>query len=291
MNIVEVMQRFPDQEACISHLEKVRWGNEPSCPHCESERVVRRADGAGKWRCNECKKSFTVTYGTMFYRSKIELQKWFLVIVMMTHAKKGISSHQLARDLSINQKTVWFMMMRIRSEMANEDDTLLQGIVEADETYIGPKPRGHKNKEKLEVNKRGRGTKKTAIIGAVQRGGRVVAKIATELTSDFLGNFIRDHVNPAETELVTDEFRSYNAIGSEMKKHSVIKHKEAYVEDDIHTNTIEGFWCLLKRARYGTHHHYKTAYLPLYLAEACYKYNNRNQRSIFDVFMKECMAT
>lgn len=289
MNIVEVMQRFPDQEACISHLEKIRWGNKPSCPHCENRRVSRKSE-IGRWRCKDCKASFRVTCNTVFHRTKIELQKWFLVIVLMTNAKKGISSHQLARDLSLNQKTAWSMMMRIRAEMDKGDDTMLQGIVEADETYIGAKPRGHKNKEHWTENKRGRGTKKTAIIGAVQRGGRVVAQIATELTGEYLGNFIRKHVDMAETELMTDEFRSYCPVGREMKKHSVIKHKDAYVEEDIHTNTIEGFWCLLKRARYGTHHHYRAGNTPLYLAEACYKYNHRGSRSIFNTFVGECMA-
>lgn len=292
MNLIAVMQRFPDQASCIAHLEKVRWDGKPSCPHCESESVVRKSEKGvnriGRWRCKECKASFKVTCGTIFHRTKIELQKWFLVIVMMTNAKKGVSSHQLARDLSINQKTAWSMIMRIRAEMAKDDNTLLQGIVEADETYIGAKPRGHKNKE--QYNKRGRGTKKTAIIGAVQRGGKVVAQVASELTGEYIGNFIRKHVDIAETELMTDEFRSYNAIGSEMKQHSVIKHKESYVEEDIHTNTMEGFWTLLKRARYGAHHHYKAGNTPLYLAEACYKYNHRGAKSIFSTFIGNCMA-
>lgn len=288
MNIMEIMQRFPDQEACISHLEQIRWDGQPECPHCHSKYVSRKRTEPGRWRCKDCKASFRVTCGTIFHGTKIELQKWFLVIVMMTNAKKGISSYQLARDLSLNQKTAWSMMMRIRAEMNNDDDIILQGIVEADETYIGSKPRGHKNK--IGWNKRGRGTKKTAIIGAVQRGGKVVAKVATELTGEYLANFIRKHVDTDVTQLVTDEFRSYNYIGEEMKQHSVIKHKDSYVEDDIHTNTIEGFWCLLKRARYGAHHHYKPDNTPLYLAEACYKYNNRSSRSIFDVFVKQCLA-
>ena len=166
---------------------------------------------------------------------------------------------------------------------------LLEGIIEADETYIGGKPRKKNKRSDDEPAKRGRGTQKTAIIGAVQRGGKVVAnKVADQLTGRSILKFIRSFVNLKDSELITDEYRAYNLIGKEMK-HAVINHKEQFADGETHTNTIEGFWSLLKRAWYGSHHHYQTGYIPLYVAEACYKSNYRNVDSIFDKFVNESM--
>lgn len=289
MDLLTVMQRFPDQEACIAHLEKVRWGDSPKCPHCESVDISRKKENGigrvGRWHCSDCGASFRVTCGTVFHRSKVNLQKWFLAISLILNAKKSLSSHQLARDLRLNQKTAWYIMTRIRAEMA-KDNVLIQGIIEADETYIGGKPRKRNKKEDREPSKRGRGTDKDCILGAVERGGKVVAKIATELTGRYILEFIRKHVKMAESELMTDEFKAYQRVGKEMK-HSIIDHQEQFVDGDIHTNTIEGFWSLLKRAWYGQHHHYTTEYTPLYVAEACYKYNYRDANSIFDKFINE----
>lgn len=292
MNLMEVMARFPDQEACISHLENLRWGKNPQCPHCSSFKINRRNETEtgkiGRWGCQECRASFRVLHGTLFHGTKIPLQKWFLAISLMLNAKKSLSSHQLARDLELNQKTAWSMMQKIRGEMATKGSVFLKGIIEADETYIGGKPRKGNKKEDRKPTKRGRGTSKTAILGAVERGGRVIAKVAESLTGRDILKFIRKHVNMASSELMTDEFKSYQRVGQEMKHH-IINHKEQYVDGDVHTNTIEGFWSLLKRAWYGTHHHYSVAYTPLYVAEACYKYNYRNHDNIFDKFIGDVM--
>lgn len=162
-------------------------------------------------------------------------------------------------------------MTRIRSEMAKKGGALLQGIIEADETYIGGKPRKPNKREDFEPSKRGRGTDKDAIIGAVQRGGKVVAQLAPNLTGRTILEFIRSVVNLKDSKLITDEYHAYNAVGKEMK-HAVINHAEQFVGGNTHTNTIEGFWSLLKRDWYGQHHHYQTGYTPLYVAEGCYKY-------------------
>ena len=297
MDILEIMHRFPNQDACIEHLEKIRWGDgKTTCPHCDSTKVGRKNESqdedkvgrTGRWNCYECKASFKVTCGTVFHGTKIPLQKWFLAIALVINAKKSLSSHQLSRDLSLNQKTAWRMETCIRSEMAKKGGALLKGIIEADETYIGGKPRKANKKEDREPAKRGRGTDKTAVLGAVQRGGKVVAEVAKELTGRGIYNFIKKHVNTAESELITDEFQAYLTIGKEMK-HQIINHQEQYAEGEKHTNTIEGFWSLLKRAWYGSHHHYKVAYTPLYVAEACYKYNYRNHDNVFGKFVRESM--
>ena len=294
MNLLEVMKRFPDQEACITHLEKIRWGDDPKCPHCESDHIGRKNESededkvgrTGRWNCFDCQASFKVTCGTIFHGAKIPLQKWFLAISLVLNAKKSLSSYQLARDLDLNQKTAWRMETCIRSEMAKKGGALLQGIIEADETYIGGKPRKANKKEDREPAKRGRGTDKTPILGAVERGGKVVAEVATELTGRAIYDFIKRFVNTKDSELITDEFHAYATIGKEMK-HQIINHQEQYVEGEKHTNTIEGFWSLLKRAWYGSHHHYKVAYTPLYVAEACYKYNYRDHDDVFGKFVRE----
>ena len=291
MNLIDVFERFPDQESCIEHLERVKWQGKPFCPHCGSMNIKRKkGDGigrVGRWNCHDCKASFKVTHGTVFHGTKISLQKWFLAISLILNAKKGISSYQLQRDLDLNQKTAWFILTRIRAEMANKvNSILLQGIIEADETYIGGKPRKPNKREDFEPSKRGRGTDKTPVIGAVARGGEVVAEIAKGLTGRHILEFIRRIVNTKESELMTDEYHAYNVLGSELKHH-VINHQVQFAEGDKHTNTIEGFWSLLKRAWYGSHHHYQTTYTPLYVAERCYLYNNRHRETIFWKFLKE----
>ena len=291
MDLLKVMERFPDQESCIAHLEKVRWGDNPSCPHCGSTFIGKRTETElgriGRWNCHDCTATFKVTCKTVFQGTKVALQKWFMAIALLVNAKKSLSSYQLARDLDLNQKTAWFILTRIRAEMA-KDSVWLQGIIEADETYIGGKPRKANKKEDREPAKRGRGTEKTAIIGAVERGDKVVARMAKELTGRAILCFIRGVVDMKGSELITDEYKAYLTLGKEMQHH-IINHEEQFVDGDIHTNTIEGFWSLLKRAWYGAHHHYWTEYTPLYVAEACYKYNYRNIDGVFDKFVNDSM--
>jgi hypothetical protein len=229
----------------------------------------------------------------VFHGTKIALQKWFLAIILMANAKKSLSSCQLARDLNMNQKSAWYMMQRIRAEMASKNDVLLQGVIEADETYVGGKPRKPNKRDDDDKpenqNPRGRGTAKSAVIGAVERDGNVVAQPQDDLSGKGILDFIMNTITPDYSTLITDEYQAYNATNSFVKR-EVIKHSEQYVDGEIHTNTIEGFWSLLKRAWYGQHHHYRKQFMPLYVAEACYKYNNRKTENIFDKFIRGCFA-
>ena len=290
MDLIQVMEMFPDQEACIAHLERLRWKGSPQCPYCESTDVNRRNENAmgriGRWNCHDCHSTFKVTSGTIFQGTKIALQKWFLAIALMTNAKKSLSSCQLTRDLGMKQKTVWRPMMRIRAEMG-KDNVLLQGIIEADETYISGKRRKDYDKEKGVPRKRGRGTAKDAVIGAVARGGKVVAELVSDMAGETIADFIKRVVNTEDAKLYTDQFKRDNDIGKEME-HETINRSEKWEADGIHTNTMEGFWSFVKRAWYGSHHHYSTGYTPLYLAEACYKDNYRGT-NIFDKFLTETM--
>lgn len=287
MNIIEVFQSFSTQEQAIEHLEKVRWAGEPHCPYCGSLNCGRHASGdraMARWQCRDCSRAFSVTIGTLFHGTHVPLRDWFLVLALMLNAKKSASAYQIARDLGKRRATVWSMMQRIRTAMAAdpEQEKLLYGIVEADETYVGGKPRKGNRRDDDKPGKRGRGTSKVPVIGAVERGGRVVARVANpgDLSQRGIGKFLERYIDRAGTLLITDEYSGYNRV-SETMLHSVITHAEAYAHGEVHTNTIEGFWALVKRAWYGSHHHYSRKYMPLYIAESCFKYNRRGSANAF----------
>lgn len=289
MDILGVLHSFQTQEQAMDYLENVRWKGRPVCPYCQGTAVGRHVSGdrAGqRWQCRTCKRAFSGTVGTIFHGTHIELRKWFLVTALMMNAKKSASACQIARDLGMRRPTVWSMMHRIRVAMASDpaQTALMHGIVEADETYIGGKPRkgGPKGGGPATKPKRGRGTAKVAVIGIAERGGRVVAKVAEagELSAKGLLAFVERFVDPAGSLVMTDEYSGYVGLAAKFQ-HSRVKHAETYAEGIVHTNTIEGFWGLVKRAWYGQHHWYSRKYMPLYIAEACYKYNERRQADCF----------
>lgn len=288
MDLITVFKAFPDQQSCLDRLESIRWPMHVFCPFCGSERTGKKNERRrlGRWNCHECTNSFNVMTKTILQGTHIELQKWFLAIALMSDAKKSLSSYQLGRDLDLNQATAWRMQQRIRSAMTTDEGKLLQGIIEMDETYVGGKPR-YKNSR----NKRGRGASgKTSVVGAVQRGGEVKASVTGDTKGKTLLAFIQEKVEVAKSALVTDEYSGYSRAGKLMT-HVQVDHSAGYVDPldkAIHTNTIEGFWALIKRAWYGTHHHYSRHWMPLFIGEACWKYNHRNIDNSFDVFLHAC---
>lgn len=296
MNLIEIFRRFPDQQACIDHLEAIRFKNGPYCPHCGSVENVKRKhenDRVGRWNCHDCHSSFNVLSGTVLQGTQIPLQKWFLGIALMLNAKKSLSSYQLARDLELNQQAALHMQHRIRAAMASDQSEMLSGIIEADETYVGGKPRKSNKRDDDQEGgntaKRGRGTDKTPIIGAVARDGNVVAQVAEDLTGKGVLDFIKNAVNTDDSVLITDEYKAYHAVRSIMP-HVTINHAREYVDGWKHTNTIEGFWALLKRAWYGSHHQYSLRFTPLFVAESAWKYNHREDARPFDTFMHGLFA-
>jgi transposase-like protein len=289
MDIVQVFQSFQTQEQAVEYLEMVRWHGNVVCPYCKSEATCRHASGdrAGtRWQCQDCHRAFSATVGTIFHGTHMPLRDWFLVLALMLNAKKSASSHQIARDIGRRQPTVWSMMHRIRVAMERDkfQSELLHGIVEADETYVGGKPRKGNKRDDDKPGPRGRATKKTPVIGVVERGGRVVVKPADagDLSAKGLASFITRFVSTAGTLLITDEFGGYVGMGT-LIKHATINHSVRYADGLTHTNTIEGFWALVKRAWYGQHHHYSRKYLPLYIGEAAYKYNHRSIKNTFEL--------
>lgn len=292
MNLYEVFERFPTQQSCIDHIENIRFAKGAFCPLCGSVENVRKSNlksRVGRWNCHDCKSSFNVLSGTFMQGTQVPLPKWFAAIAIMVNAKKSVSSPQLARDLKLTQPTALFMQKRIRAAMASDHAPLLSGIIEADETYIGGKPKKSNKKSDDKKNKRGRGTKKTPVIGAVERDGKVIAKVADDLTGNGILNFLKNAVNMGESILYTDEYPAYNVIHNYMP-HEVINHSIAYSVDGVNTNTIEGFWSLLKRAWYGTHHHYTPRFMNQYVAEASWKFNHRGDDAPWDTFMNGVFA-
>lgn len=280
MDILTVFHSFQTQEQCIAYLEKVRWKGQPECPYCASEQVCRHASGdraLQRWQCQKCARAFSVTVGTIFHRTHVPLQKWLLLLALMLNAKKSASACQIARDIGMRRPTVWSMMHRVRAAMEADQrqSRLLHGLVEADETYVGGKGRrSNHHGDDGPSGGVGRGTKKTPVLGVVERGGRVVAQPAKNASGLTIKRFIQNAVDRAGTILLTDQWAGYNRVKESMLWASV-NHSVQYVDGLIHTNTIESFWSLLKRAWYGQHHHYSVQYMPLYVSEACFKYNYR----------------
>ena len=184
MNIIQIYKRFPTQQSCVDHLEKVRWNNEPVCPYCQSKNQTKRKN-TNRYHCNSCNTSYSVMIGTVFHSTKLDFQKWFLAISLVLNAKKGLSARQLARDIGVTKDTAWYILMRLRRAMVEYGD-LLQGIVEADETYVGGKNKNNHYDKKIKGGQ-GRNTQdKDAVFGLVERGGNIVAQKVNKVDSKTL---------------------------------------------------------------------------------------------------------
>jgi transposase-like protein len=282
MNLLELFKKYEDNDNAIVHLESIRWKNGIICPYCNSEKIYTHHVSYGekirkRWQCGSCSRPFTVTVGTIFHHSHIHLNKWFWLISLMLNAKKGLSACQAARDLGMRRPTVWSMMHRIRKAMGTEQAELLQGIVEMDECYIGGKPRKGDHDEDNKP-KRGRGTKKIPVVGILEREGEVRIESANKisLNSKNLMDLVRKYINPKQSVLMTDQYLGYTHM-AKIVPHAVINHSFEYVRGNIHTNTIESFWAILKRGIIGQYHKVSEKYLQNYLHEFEFRYNRRKQ--------------
>lgn len=283
MNIIEVYKLFPTEADCIAHLEAVRWKDKPVCPYCGAINSSTPMPKEQRHHCNACKTTFSVTVRTIFHHTHIDLQRWFLAVSIVLNAKKGLSGRQLARDLEVNKDTGWRMGMQIRQAMGErEQRELLTGIIEMDETYIGGKPRkgniGSSGQDGGNKRKRGRGTDKIPVVGMLERGGRVRTKVVkkSQLTAKKLSALVRQHVDTANSTLMTDEYQGYVDIKKFME-HRTVNHAREYVaKDGTHINEMEGFWALFKRGIVGQYHHVTVSYLPRYLDEFGYRFDHRS---------------
>jgi len=269
----EAIIYFSDIQNSIDFIASMRWADGVTCPHCESKEnyylTARKI-----WRCKSCKKDFSVKVGTIFEDSPVTLDKWLSAIWMIANAKNGISSMELHRALGITQKSAWFMLHRIRLAMQAGTFDKLSGHVEVDETYVGGKVKNMHKGKIADREKQGRGAVgKAIVVGLLERNGQVRTKVVKKAKKKNLHNLIRENVEQG-TNLYTDAFKSYDGLTAEYI-HETIDHATEYVRGNVHTNGIENFWSLFKRALRGTYVNCDTEHLFRYLDEQTFRFNNR----------------
>lgn len=261
-SLAEFMAAFPDEAACRTYFEKVRFAKGDYCPHCKHDKIMRFADGK-RYRCHKCRRDFTIKTGTLFGESKITMRQWFIAIYLLTTRKKGISSIELAEQVGVTQKTAWFMDHRIRASFKQSKAKLL-GVVEVDETYLGGK---HKRQYGFK--------KKAALLGMTERGGRIKVVHIPHRGTEVLMPTITKHVDKS-ARIMTDEARVYTKLPKTGYQWGYVKHgKKHWVRGDISTNSIESFWALFKRNYHGTYHTMSKKHLQRYIDEVCFRSNNR----------------
>jgi transposase-like protein len=268
---------YNDENKAREHLEALRWPDGPICPHCGTVDNAKRLEGKaarpGLLNCRDCRKQFSVTVGTVFERSKIPLTKWLACSYLMASSKKGISSHQIHRTLGVTYKTAWFMTHRLREAMRDTTTDPLggpgtSGIVEADETYIGPKAKRVKGRGKHYANKQ-------AVVALVERKGRVRTYKTKMVTVDSVADVLKKNVSKS-ARLMTDAAGLYYKVGQEFASHETVNHTLGeYARGDVTTNTVEGFFGILKRGLRGVYQHVGQEHLGRYVDEFAFRYNNR----------------
>lgn len=285
-SLVEFMQKYPDDAACLETLWRKRYspdGKHAHCPKCEAKRVFRRYETCQQrqaWNCIACGHYLYPTAGTIFHKSSTSLHLWFYAMYLMASTRCGISAKQLEREIGVTYKTAWRMAYLIRKELMQQDGAPMGGTVEADETYIGGRRRGTPR------GRPGPGSHKVAVFGIAQRKGRVMAMTVPNVRKATLLPHLTRRVLPASV-VYTDELKSYDGLTKAGYRHDRINHsEEVYVSGDAHVNTIEGFWSLTKRGISGVYHAVSAKHLQGYLNEYAWRYSHRaDEQPLFETLL------
>ena len=279
MTLTDLTKLFSTDEQCRSLLKKLRWPYGVECLRCKSKKCFELSDYS-KFECGECGYQFSVTTQTIFHDTHLPLETWFMAVLLLVEARKGMSANQVKRTLGIGSyKTAWYLCHRIRAAMKEAERPMLDGTVEVDETYIGGRKQGHQHKPGHPL------CTKQIVIGIRQRGGETRFFHAEDAKSGTLAQYIRENVSSDVDVIVTDEFNSYPTAMKETgfaDRHKTIKHKsKVYVDGDIHTNTVENAFSLLKRGIIGTWHRISAKHLAAYLTEMEFRFNRRKSQNLF----------
>lgn len=277
MTLKDLTQMFSTDEQCRVLLKKLRWPYGVKCIRCKSKRVFEVATQK-KFECIECGYQFSTLTQTVFHDTHLPLETWFMAVLLLVEARKGMSANQVKRTLGVSYKTAWYLCHRIRAAMREVDRPMLDGTVEMDETYIGGKQHTY--------SKAGYGdSNKQIVVGIRKRGGDLRFFHAQDVKSGTLATFIRENISEDVDVIVTDELNAYPTAMKEVdmtSRHKTIKHKaKVYVDGEIHTNTVESAFSLLKRGIVGTWHKISAKHLPAYLAEMEFRFNRRKNPDLF----------
>ncbi|MFN0145014.1 MAG: IS1595 family transposase [Dehalococcoidia bacterium] len=278
MDLMKLMDTYGTEQACREVLAELRWPDGVICPRCETD---RHAFDSGRyvWDCYSCGYQFSVMSGTVLHDTKLPLRKWFMAVLLMVEAKKGISANQLKRTLGMSYKTAWYLCHRIRAAMAEANPEPLKGTVEADEAWIGGRQKG--------VGKGNWRDGKVMVLGALERGGEVRLRIDRRPTKKAIHAFLGSVVDETELDaLYTDEHSAYDGfvegrVGPDAIHDHVVHRNEEWVRGDVHTNGMESVWSLFKRSVVGSYHQLSEKHLDAYFDEFEWRFNNRDNPYLF----------